>query len=897
MQGVQRKRPRSYETDIKVTSYMGRNSWGNHSALNASQSRELINWDLFAGQQKDFCKSRRGSSVLKAVSDATKRGSTSILNQVTWDIGDEEYLITQEGTTFFFQALIDTADPVQINDVNDDPLTVSEATRADMFVSDDRLFIFHPGGNKIIEWNETVFVGMPMGISYPYIESLAYTSGVISGNYTIGIEKVYRTTSDRMASTPNRMYAGTNIIASTGTITNAAIQITINDAELDNDELWTHIRVYRSKNKDTDYTDPLQPIDAQGNDDELYEEALVTREELEHNGLAGVSTEAGLPSGNAGTEAGTVSGDYVIQINNPDDVLFYLVGIERIELIPLPAASVGCFHGKRIYVSAVADTTLDDQSRNNIYYSNFAGSKYACQYDPFNFVTTGGDGQRMIKLISFEQDIIGIKESKTGRLQGGNVDLEFEILDQRIGISHPNLAAFIPAVGIVALTNDNGDFRVFGYDLRWQNQIRGMDVSSPIRVETITITPANVSFAYLNGKLWVSDGTGTMYILHEKESRGWTTYNFPMNDLAERLFTFGNGLRGAVVSKNTHLVEIDVDGVNTDYNTADDTTDAITLTETTWRFQSEDGRDNLEYQYLAVSGQFSTPIIGIPYVNGLPWPDAVTATETGFTPDPTIYGSLDALTDREYRLYLEPSTIGGFSWCRCRGNFLHYTLTTEAPAIMREKLLSVIVDEDGLGIGEFDPFQTTLAANKLPAWNTSAYLVFNFDDDGITLYDQSGGGRNHTWTNGAGSRAHIASMPPRGGESATGGEGSGWYRTSFNGLDYIGDASGLNSRDMAFRFVVNFPSLSAPVTIQGGGNGTSSYWMARANEDGSLEFQILTSALAYKFTTSSGTVSAGTNDYTLIFFLTDGGATGEWYAAQRTDNQTIARVTTRAAII
>lgn len=708
MQNTKRKAFQPYETDMEVTKYHGRNSWGNHSALAPSESREIINWDIFSGEGDDYLRSRRGSRFLRGEAPS-KRASTAIPNCITWDIGTEEYLITQEGTFFYAQALLNTGNPVVILDTASGAFAVSDSTQAELFISGDKLYIIHPGGNKIIEWDESaeVFRGHAAGLTYPVI--LAVTSpnaGVISGSYTLGLEKVYQVNGgDRMASSPNRMTTS-RILAVTGTLSAKKIKFTIQATELDNDSLWTHLRVWRSKNKNPDVTDPTQPIDAQGNDDELWEEALITKAELAVTSLTSIATGTSLPVGNAGTQAGKVAGVYTVEVNNADSVFSDIIGVDQIELLPIPAARVGCFHGNRIFLSGIEDSTLDDRSKNNVYYSEFTNSAYNCQYNPENFIDTGRDGQMMMKLISFEKDLIGIKEGKTGRLPGGNVDLDFEILDQGIGISDKNLASFIPAVGVAAITNDYKDFRIFGYDLRWAKVLNSLDISSPVRLETAAMVASAVSFLYVNGKVMISDGTGRFYALHEKEKRGWTAYDFLMNGSVGRAFTFRNGTRAAVVSPSTYLMEIEVEGLETDDNTLDDSLATyFTCSETTYRFQSGKGADIVEHEFLAVEASLSAVLQAVPYLNGFPWPTYFTETETDFTPSPYIYRSGSGLQDREYRLYLEPATVGVVQWVRMAGNYLYYILSTTSPAICRSKKLRCIVDPDGMSFGSFDPFQ------------------------------------------------------------------------------------------------------------------------------------------------------------------------------------------------
>ncbi len=899
MQQVNRKKPRSYQATLPVTDYQGRNSFGNHSALKAGESRELINWNIFTGNGKPYLAHRGGSAFLKKASGPTKRGSTGVINAITWDVGSEEYLITQEGASFYFQALLTTGNSAVIQTPAAGSFVVSAATPADMFLSGDRLYVFHPGGNKIIDWTGTTFVGYEMGMPYPYIISVdVNSSGVVTGSYTMGVELVYRVSGiDRMASTPNRKIYSTRILAQTGTITAKKISLTLDATVLAADTLWTHVRVWRSKNKNVDYSDPLQPIDAQGKDDELYEEAIITRAELGAGSVTAIATGATLPVGNAGVAAGKPAEYYQITLNNLDSVFSTLLGIDRIELLPLPAGLTGCYLGNKIFVSNITDSTLDDQSKNNIYYSLFAGTKYHAQYDPLNFIDTGRDGQNMIRLIAFEKDLIGIKESMTGRLVGGNVDMEFETLDFRIGISTKNQAAYIPGLGIAAITNDNSDFRIFGYDFKWSSTFNGQEISLPVRAEMAVATASLISFAYCNGKLFVNLGLGYLYVLHHKEGRGWTVFNYPQT-YTERLFTFYNGRRAALVSRSTHLVEIELAATLVDVNTSTDvTTELISLYEWTYRFQSNDGRDNLEPDFLAVAAQLSAPLVGTPYVNGLPWSDAVNQSYTNFVPDPAIYGASTDLADAEYRLYIAPVTVGNMPWCRLRGSFIHYKLVTTAPALMRSKSLNVVIDEDGMAFGEFDPFQRLLVTQKLPDWNANTLLVFNFDDDSTTLYDQSGNGLNHTWA-AIGSRAHVSSLPPRGGESATGALGSGWYRSAYTAMTYIGDAAGLNSEDLAYRWCLNCPSLAAVVYVQGGGSGPAGnyYWVCKVNTDGSLEFQLYTSALSYKWKTATGVIVAGATEYTILFFLTGSGATGQFYVATRSAAATAAKTTTRTAL-
>lgn len=742
MQNTTRRKKRQYEAELPVSKYLGRNSWGSHSALRLEESREISNWDIFSQEgEDDYLLTRRGSRFLRPEDVPTKRGSSTVFNAITWDIGDEVYLITQEGTSFYSQSLIEPGNPVLIAAVGGGAFALSTEEQAGLTISGDKLYVFHPGGNKIIEWYsaDATFKGFAAGLTYPFIAAVtSANSGVISGSYTLGIEKVYQVSgSDRMASTPNRKTTA-GILAVSGTVSAKKIKVTVQSGELDTDPLWTHLRFYRSKNKNIDATDPANPIDAQGLDNELYEEALITRAEMGAAALASIATSSSLPLGNAGTQAGKPAGVYTIEVNNLDTVLFDLVEIDQIELVPLPPARTGCFHAKRIFVSNVNDAALDDRSQNSLFYSSLAGTKYGCQHNPLNFIDTGRDGEVVKKLLSFEKDLIAIKEGRTGRLPGGNVDLAFEVLDPAIGIEDMNLATFLPGIGIVAITNDHRDFRIFGYDLRWSATLNGLDIASPIRNEALEFDASLVSFLYINGKVLVSDGTGVFYALHAQEKRGWTRYAYPMNGQAGRAFTFQNGRRAAVASPLTYLMEIEVDGLTTDDSTADDSLEnAITASETTSRWQSGKGAHILEHDYLAVEASLSQVMTGVPYCNGVPWPLQSAETETDLTPDPGLYVSGSGLQDREYRMYITPSTVGTVQWGRLVGNYLHYVLSTEAPAVQRAKTLFCDIDEDGMSFGSFDPFQSFGAEAAIPE-SVQSLIDGGYEDETVT--DEIDGG-------------------------------------------------------------------------------------------------------------------------------------------------------------
>jgi hypothetical protein len=362
-----------------------------------------------------------------------------------------------------------------------------------------------------------------------------------------------------------------------------------------------------------------------------------------------------------------------------------------------------------------------------------------------NFKETGDDGQQMMKLISFEKDLIGIKEAKTGRLSTGDVTLRYETLDHRIGISDRRFANFIPGVGICAITNDDGEFRFFGFDQLWHSNLNGVDAGRAIQVDTAAISATYCNIVYHNGKIWISDGTGNYHVFFKERGMGWSKYEYRMNSTAQLTFTFANGSRIACASKSTYLVEMEIDDLNTDMDTNDETAYTIDTSLTTWKYQSNDGADILDQIWYQLRGKFSKKIQATPYINGETWPDPTSATTSKFVTPPTVNASNPALQEREYRLYLEPSTINTINFCTPKGNYIHYKIDTQAPAVLHSQALRVSIVEN-IGWGDFDPYQKRNFASSFPSWASNVILVLSFDEtSGDTAFDGSGNDRDHEY--------------------------------------------------------------------------------------------------------------------------------------------------------
>lgn len=682
------------ETEIEIPKYSGRNSFGRHQSLALGELRDCINWDIFPGKERDELKSRNGSAFIRPASGHAVWTGTVQRASVTWDTGTDEYEIVQVANQLYSQNLTTPANPVLIANFAAGAFFLGSSTiSADMFIHGDRCFVIQSTGNYVVEWfsGSSTFKARAMGMAYPSISTLTSAAGSITGRYIYALEKVYQVAGvDILVSSPNRKVNSSFYLADTQTQENKKYYLEVLASSI-TDTLWTHIRLWRSKNLNPDNTDPLNPIDAQGLESELYEVALITRAELAHVGYAAVATGGALPIGNANVTAGLDGGLPVITDNNTDEALFNMIGLERIELIPLPAASCGCFHEGRIFV--------DGGATDDIRYSNQEGTKYSELCDPLNIIPTGRDGTLIKRLIPFERDLLVLKENKTGRVLGGDVNQAFEVLDHRIGISYLKNAEYLPGIGVCAVTADTKDFKIFTLGLTWTTTINGKEISRDIHNDIASASLANTAFKYCNGKIWFYVGTSTaqFFILHLQSGRGWTRYYFQTAGTETTfvsLFTFSGGSRIAMSKADNYTIELDVAGATTDVDSASGGASgiAIALTHTTHMYQSAEGRNILEFDWYSLAGYFNAAVYGTPYVNNVAWP-AGTPVQTAFTLAYSGYTSSEN-RDGEYRLQLPTATVDSLLWQRFTGYFLHLKIETTAPATIRHEKMRVTVDGD-----------------------------------------------------------------------------------------------------------------------------------------------------------------------------------------------------------
>ena len=222
-----------------------------------------------------------------------------------------------------------------------------------------------------------------------------------------------------------------------------------------------------------------------------------------------------------------------------------------------------------------------------------------------------------------------------------------------------------------------------------------------------TLVAGETSFIYINGKLLIADKVGNTYVLNVEQGLGWSKFEY-LADNADQYFTFANGSRAGVAGANEFLMEIEVEDLDTDVNFINDPEFEgvpITCEFITAQFQSQQGSDVIEHEWLSIMAKVDKTIEAIPFINEVSWPDPVTPKVTDFILDPVFFTSLEKLNDREHRLFIAPEPQGIFLYNRMIGNFLHYQITTVAPCIFKAQRLHCIIDEDGIAWGNFDPYQ------------------------------------------------------------------------------------------------------------------------------------------------------------------------------------------------
>lgn len=854
MPTVQRKQIRRVETDLDVIDYLGVNTFSAESTILPGEFLTCKNLDLYRG---GYLKSRYGSSCLNGI--ANKLGDYGVLNGVIWDVGGTDYLIIQQAdifpsiSKFLFIELIPATPFSTVNNYGGGPLEITHSgasSPAQMMISNDRLYIFHVDGNLIVEFDGvSSFKGRSLGLAPAYFDStnpiFPSGAGPFDGQWTYGIELVYRRGgSDFASSGITRLYdnfaqattAHLSLIG--GLFVKALAGSFILPAGVPTGSLTDGmcVRIWRSKNQFSESTDPLFPVDVQGSPDELYPRVIFTYDDF---ATALFSYSDFDLSDKVLIDAGDLT--TVVEIATINDY----IGLQ-----PLPNAEVGTFHRDRIWVGAIPSI---DSTRSRLAYSATAGTPYQEQYNPLNIVPCEpGDGQQITCIISFERDLIVIKEAKTLRVQDGDPANKAETMDHAIGLSHFKRSRFIPGVGIAGITNDGKDFMLFGYDLKWSNFYGDNEISTKIQSFISGINGYSVSIEYMNSKMFIADGlTKQIFVLHVSQGKGWTEYEYPVGEtnqfLHQLIIRFGNGLRLLSISRQGYIVELEDPNVDTDIDIADDSTVAIPCHWKTHRYQIEGGRLMMEYRYYSVIAQLSVLMYGFSYVNGTPWPDPAGSFDTGkiaMVPNPSLFNPQSALKETDYKLFLPPP--------RPSANLFGFEFDTLAPCTIRSQRLNCIAftgqlnpNFDPYSVMRFRPLGPPWTKPSAPIWQSEILLSFLGMD--TTVIDNSGRQRTHVFSPGVGPGIGYTALPvmfPSTGARlsafATSGL-PGWTPATgvtYDGMETMGASPTIESGYTTWKMVIRLDGTLIEGTMAQGGDGLEFWQLNLLVESGAFPGQL-----------------------------------------------------------
>lgn len=636
---------------------------------------------------------------------------------------------------------------------------------ADIKPANDKVAAFSQAGNTVIEWlaSESRFTARTMGMARPQIFSEAQNIAA-SGDmppdaaYFYGVEKVFRVGgADVLSSTAHRRFsgqilplgrqAGGGIAARLGAIPSTP--------GLTDDDSWNYLRIWRCKNINAVMTDPLSPIDAQGTASQMFELALISREEV-FSMFGGIATGPDLPPGNAGIEIGFGVGDGPDQIYitdaNDDSVLFDMITIDEMDLDPIPAARTGVVHAGMICVAGVTAAGVDRDLAEDVLYSNQHEPMYKEQWDPQAFLNAGRNSYKTTMLASFGDDLIVFRESETKRIPGGNPDAGIQMLDDKIGIASFRMAGFVPRMGFAAVCSD-GYFRFLGGDLAWHTEREGLDISRAIHPYTKVSTVSALSIAYVNGKLLMLlvnvDGQVDhgLFALHVQERRGWTKYEYRVSNLVA-LFAFG-ATRAAVLPAASRLVEIELE--------TDTDTDGTALHPVAGKVEFApivaDENMMLDVWRFKFWGRLTRSATCVARSSGQLWD-----TEPAFQA-PELWAMTPALNEREYEFIPKPQDIGPFQWVPLRGRFVSVTIETLGEFFLTWYSAGGVQRSAAAGQSVFPDAGIVPSG---PGWAQASLMLLNFEDPASEFQDATGRGHSYSW-GGSGTKTNrVTQLPGKG---------------------------------------------------------------------------------------------------------------------------------------
>lgn len=512
-----------------------------------------------------------------------------------------------------------------------------------------------------------------------------------------------------------------------------------NDLEYANFHGWTHIILWRSKilrthTEQQDYSpDPVE-IPADGTEAEMYMVAAWDYDQIFENAAGEFRRESTgtfktwlTPNAHNPIYPAAAPTPLFPEINEceiwnkqaytspvPDDLLF--AQFDEMDLVPIKGNNTTTLAASRIW-SARGNTQQDSILRFGFSMAEYNGVYREQTQALFFRECNQGKSGGITNLAEWSGDLIVFKEYEVGYIRGASIEQPYIQVQEGIGIPAGQRAESVPELGICAITSDRGRFGIF-QGTRWTYDFGGRNVSRSLG--SVLEQPA---YLYLNGRLHIAvtqdiGSTLKIYRMSVEDGTGWqvshkitlgTELRYGVPSLS---WTDYKGKQVPVVfwgpnppilldteapSTQRKIPELQILGNENlfahDQNPITGLMAPVKCKFDTSFFNSQEGRDLLEYRYLSLVAGMAGPAQVKIFVNDLAWSGTL---------DPSVQGGLNvpysADYPREWIYYPSRSQ----NELKAVGQNFHFEIETYSPFFLRSLDLYCFVQQDPQ-LGDFDP--------------------------------------------------------------------------------------------------------------------------------------------------------------------------------------------------
>lgn len=407
----------------------------------------------------------------------------------------------------------------------------------------------------------------------------------------------------------------------------------------------------------------------------------------------------------------------------PDDLLF--AQFDEMDLVPIAGNDRTTLAANRIW------TARAEGARDSILRFGFSLAEYngiyreQTQAQFFRECNQGKNGT-ITAIDEWAGDLIVFKEYEVGYIRGGSTDQPYQQVQDGIGIPLGYKAEPVPELGICAITSDRGRFGIF-QGTRWIYEFGGRNVSKSLG--SIKEYPA---FLYLNGRLHIgitqdAGSTLKIYRMSIEDGTGWqlshkftagTNLRFGTPSLSWTLFDslqvpvvfWGNCppilLDTNAPSTQKTIPELQILGNNNvfahDQHPITGNLNPVKCKFDTSFFNSQEGRDLLEYRYLSLVAGMAGPAQVKIFVNDQPWSGTL---------DPSVQGGLNVPYSADYPrewIYYPSRTAGEL---KAIGQNFHFEIETYSPFFLRSLDLYCFIQQDPQ-LTDYDPAAVNAAGGS-----------------------------------------------------------------------------------------------------------------------------------------------------------------------------------------